>query len=130
MAEDPMRSPTLQPSPQAAALRGLCPRCGASGLFAGFLRFADRCRACGLDYGAFNVGDGAAAFLIMIVGGLVSLLAILVELRWSPPLWVHLLLWLPLTIALTVALLRIAKGLLLALEYRNAAAEGRIRKTD
>ena len=115
------------PAPLDAAVRGLCPRCGAPGLFATFLRFAERCTACGLDYRAFNVGDGAAAFLIMIVGGLVSLLAILVELRWSPPVWLHLLLWLPLTILLTVALLRIAKGLLIALEYRNAAREGRIR---
>ncbi|QEH79514.1 DUF983 domain-containing protein [Sphingomonas sp. C8-2] len=118
------------PAPFDAALRGLCPRCGAPGLFAGFLRFADRCAGCGLDYRAFNVGDGAAAFLILIVGGLVSLLAILVELKWSPPLIVHLLLWLPLTVGLTVLLLRLAKGLLLALEYKNAARESRIVKPD
>ena len=118
------------PAPLDAALRGLCPRCGAPGLFASFLRFADRCAGCGLDYRAFNVGDGAAAFLILIVGGLVSLLAIIVELQWSPPLIVHLLLWLPLTIGLTVLLLRLAKGLLLALEYKNAAREGRIVKRD
>lgn len=122
-------SPT-PPPPVEAAIRGLCPRCGAPGLFAGFLRFADRCGRCGLDYAAFNVGDGAAAFLILIVGGIVSLLAILVELRWSPPLVVHLLLWIPLTIVLTIGLLRIAKGILIALEYRNAAREGRIRKAD
>lgn len=118
------------PAPLDAALKGLCPRCGAPGLFASFLRFADRCPACGLDYREFNVGDGAAAFLILIVGGLVSLLAIIVELKWSPPLLVHLLLWLPLTILLTVVLLRLAKGLLLVLEYRNAAREGRIVKRD
>ncbi|MBD3759862.1 DUF983 domain-containing protein [Rhizorhabdus sp.] len=118
------------PAPIEAALRGLCPRCGAPGLFANFLRFADRCGSCGLDYRDFNVGDGAAAFLILIVGGLVSLLAILVELKWSPPLVVHLLLWIPLTIVLTIVLLRIAKGLLLVLEYRNAAREGRIVKHD
>lgn len=123
-------TPATAPEPLDAALRGLCPRCGAPGLFAGFLRFADRCRSCGLDYGAFNVGDGAAAFLILIVGGLVSLLAILVELKWSPPLLVHLLLWIPLTVLLTVGLLRLAKGLLLALEYKNAAREGRIVKPD
>ncbi|ATE66674.1 hypothetical protein CMV14_21510 [Rhizorhabdus dicambivorans] len=111
-------------------MRGLCPRCGAPGLFAGLLRFADRCGGCGLDYRSFNVGDGAAAFLILIVGGLVSLLAILVELKWSPPLLVHLLLWVPLTLILTVGLLRVAKGLLLALEYKNAAREGRIVKRD
>lgn len=118
------------PAPVEAALRGLCPRCGAPGLFANFLRFADRCGGCGLDYREFNVGDGAAAFLILIVGALVSLLAILVELRWSPPLFVHLILWIPLTVLLTVGLLRFAKGLLLVLEYRNAAREGRIVKPD
>ena len=126
MAEVP--APGAIPSVIEVAVRGLCPRCAAPGLFANFLRFADRCPACGLDYRDFNVGDGAAAFLIMIVGGLVSLLAILVELKYSPPLIVHLLLWIPLTLVLTVGLLRIAKGVLLALEYRNAAREGRIRE--
>ena len=122
--------PAAPPPPLDAAIRALCPRCGAPGLFATFLRFADRCRVCGLDYGMFNVGDGAAAFLIMIVGGLASLCAIIVELAYSPPVWVHLLLWIPLTLILTVGLLRIAKGLLLALEYKNSAREGRIVKRD
>jgi len=127
MAEAPEHR---SPSPVDAALRGLCPRCGAPGLFAGFLRFAERCRACGLDYGSFNVGDGAAAFLILIVGAVVSICAILVELRWSPPLWLHLLLWIPLALGLTVVLLRLAKALLLVLEYKNAAREGRIVRPD
>lgn len=118
------------PTPLNAAVRGLCPRCGTPGMFASFLRFADRCRGCGLDYRAFNVGDGAAAFLILIVGAIVSLSAIMVELEWSPPLLVHILLWLPLTLVLTVGLLRLAKGLLLALEYKNAAREGRIVRRD
>ncbi|MGC6330593.1 DUF983 domain-containing protein [Rhizorhabdus sp. FW153] len=118
------------PQPLQAALRGLCPRCGSPGLFAGMLRFSERCPRCGLDYGSFNVGDGAAAFLILIVGAVVSLLAILVELRWEPPFVVHLILWLPLTLGLTVVLMRFAKGLLLALEFRNAAREGRIVKDD
>ncbi|TZG27779.1 DUF983 domain-containing protein [Sphingomonas montanisoli] len=116
------------PHPAEAALRGLCPRCAAPGLFAGFLRFAHRCPACGLDYDGFNVGDGAAAFLILIIGAIVSVLAIMVELSASPPWWVHVILWLPLTIGLTIVSLRFAKGLLLALEYRNAAREGRIIK--
>ena len=126
----PDSSAPTPPAPLDAAIRGLCPSCGAPGLFATFLRFADRCPSCGLDYRAFNVGDGAAAFLIMIVGALVSLFAIIVELRYSPPLWLHLLLWAPLTLVLTVGLLRIAKGLLLVLEYKNAAREGRIRKPE
>lgn len=114
------------PTPAAAALKGLCPRCGASTLFAGLATFAPRCRACGLDFAAFNVGDGPAAFLIFIVGGIVVALAIALELGVSPPWWVHVLLWVPLTAILTVGLLRIAKGLLLALEYRHRAREGRV----
>jgi uncharacterized protein (DUF983 family) len=61
---------------------------------------------------------------------MISILAITVELKFSPPLWLHLLLWLPLTLILTVVLLRVAKALLLALEYKNAAREGRIAKDD
>ena len=110
-----------------AALRGLCPRCGSKTLFAGIVGFAPKCRACGLDFASFNVGDGPAAFLIFIVGGIVTALAILVELSLSPPWWVHVLLWLPLTAGLTIGLLRLGKGLLLALEYRHRAAEGRIK---
>jgi uncharacterized protein (DUF983 family) len=95
-------------------------------LFAGWIRFADRCSACGLDFATFNVGDGPAAFLTLIIGGLVAALAITVELIFSPPFWVHALLWPPVTLALIIVSLRIGKGVLLALEYRNAAREGRI----
>ena len=86
-----------------------------------------KCRACGLDYSSFNVGDGPAAFLIFIVGGLVVGLAIWVELRFSPPFWVHILLWVPVATTLTLGLLRLAKGLLLALEYKNRAREGQLQ---
>jgi uncharacterized protein (DUF983 family) len=114
------------PTPAEAAFKGLCPRCGNPTLFAGLATFAPKCRACGLDFGSFNVGDGPAPFLIFIVGGLVVGLAIALELSASPPWWVHALLWIPLSTILTIGLLRIAKGLLLALEYRHRAREGRI----
>lgn len=119
-----------EPTPARVALQGLCPRCGSKTLFAGIVRFAPKCRACGLDFASFNVGDGPAAFLIFIVGGIVTALAITVELRLSPPWWVHVLLWLPLTAGLTIGLLRLGKGLLLALEYRHRAAEGRIKSDE
>jgi uncharacterized protein (DUF983 family) len=115
-----------EPTPSAVALRGLCPRCAAKSLYKGLAGFAPRCRACGLDFAGFNVGDGPAAFLILIVGAVVTGLAITLELAAEPPFWVHVLLWLPLTAALVVGSLRIAKGLLLALEYRHRAREGRI----
>ena len=117
---------TLQPPAVQAALKGLCPRCAAPGLFAGVIIFAPACRNCALDYSQFNVGDGPAAFLIMIVGAIVTIAAITVELKFGPPFWVHILLWIPVTAALVVGLLRIAKGALLVLEYRNRAREGRL----
>ncbi|HMC91118.1 MAG TPA: DUF983 domain-containing protein [Allosphingosinicella sp.] len=125
--EVPASAGTTDTTPPAlAALRGQCPQCGAKTLFGGVASFAPRCRACGLDYSSFNVGDGPAPFLIFLVGGLVVMLAILLELKVGPPFWVHILLWLPLTALLVVGGLRFSKGLLLILEYRNRAREGRI----
>lgn len=114
------------PTPFEAGLGGRCPRCGAKTLYAGLLRLAPHCRACGLDIAGFNVGDGPAAFLILIIGGLITGLALWLELAVEPPFWLHLLLWPLLTLLLVVGSLRVAKGWLLALEYKNAAREGRI----
>lgn len=114
------------PDTAQAAIRGLCPKCGAPGLFGGIVRFAPKCSQCGLDFSQFNVGDGPAAFLIMIVGAIVTILAVVVQLQFEPPFWVHILLWVPTTLALVLGLLRIAKGALITLEYRNRAREGRI----
>ena len=113
--------------PFAAAMRGHCPRCGAPGLFDGAIKFADRCRGCGLDYSTFNVGDGPAAFLILIVGAIVTGGAIWVELAFTPPWWVHLI-WIPVAAALTVGGLRLAKAALLAQEYKHRARESRITR--
>jgi uncharacterized protein (DUF983 family) len=128
MAPEPDPSPDEtkgQPGLAEAALFGLCPRCGAKTLFAGWVRFADHCRVCGLDLAAFNVGDGPAAFLTMIIGGLVVVLAVSLQLAVEPPWWVHALLWVPLTTASVVLGLRVAKAALLQSEFRNRAGEGR-----
>lgn len=109
-------------------LANRCPRCGAATLFAGPVGFAARCGQCGLDYNAFNVGDGPAAFLTLIVGAVVVVGAIALELSVGPPFWVHLLIWPIVTLALVIGGLRIGKSALLAAEYRNAAREGRIRE--
>ena len=79
-----------------------------------------------MDYAAFNVGDGAAAFLILIVGAIVTIGAIIVELRYEAPLWVHLV-WIPVGLLLTIGGLRVGKALLLGQEFRTAAREGRIK---
>ncbi|HEY0011515.1 MAG TPA: DUF983 domain-containing protein [Allosphingosinicella sp.] len=122
--------PNAEPTALEVSLGGLCPRCGAKTLFAGFARFATSCRACGLDFTAFNVGDGPAAFLTLGIGALITGLAIALELVATPPWWVHVLIWLPLTIAMVMGSLRYSKGALLALEYRHRAREGRVMDGD
>ncbi|RXZ66685.1 DUF983 domain-containing protein [Pelagerythrobacter rhizovicinus] len=112
-----------QPGIAEAALFALCPRCGGKTLFASGIRFAGRCRTCDLDYDSFNVGDGPAAFLTLLIGAAVTALAISVELAFRPPLWLHALLWVPVTALAVIFGLRIAKGALLASEFRNRAKE-------
>lgn len=114
-----------QPPLARAALHGLCPACSAPTLFAGPTRFAHQCSACGHDFTRYNVGDGPAAFLTLIVGGLVTALAMALEIAVTPPFWVHILLWVPLTAALVIGTLRFAKGALLIQEHHKSAAEGR-----
>jgi uncharacterized protein (DUF983 family) len=106
-------------------LAGDCPRCGAHTLFSGWVRFAPKCRACGLDFASFNVGDGPAAFLIFIVGTIVVVGALVVDGAFSPPWWVHLV-WIPVATALTIGGLRVSKAWLLTQEYKHRAREGRI----
>lgn len=121
-----MTSDWQAPEAAQAALRGLCPRCSAPTLFRNLLAFSDRCPVCELAFSQFNVGDGPAAFLIMIVGAIVTILAISLQLSVEPPFWIHILLWVPLTAFLVVGLLRVAKAVLLILEFRNRAREGRL----
>ena len=114
------------PGTAQAAFGGLCPRCGAKSLYGSLLGFAPRCPFCDLDFGQFNVGDGPAAFLILIVGALVTIGAVMLQLSTEPPFWVHILIWTPLSGFLVIALLRIAKAALVTLEYKNRAREGRL----
>ena len=114
-----------QPGLAEAALFGLCPRCGSRTLFAGWTRFAGNCRACGLDLTRFNVGDGPAAFLTLIVGAVVVILALWLQLAAEPPWWLHVLLWVPLTVVGVILGLRVAKAALLQSEYRNKAGGDR-----
>lgn len=112
-----------QPEFAQAALFGLCPKCGSRTLFEGLAQFTDRCCVCGLDISRFNVGDGPAAFLTLIIGALVVGLALWLEISLAPPLWVHALIWVPVTTGAVLLGLRVAKAALLIAEYRNNARE-------
>lgn len=112
-----------QPGIRQAALFGLCPRCGERTLFDGMVKFSDRCTSCKLDLTRFNVGDGPAGFLTLIIGALIIILALWLDVAASPPFWVHALIWVPFTFASVIVGLRISKAALLAAEFRNKAGE-------
>jgi len=114
--------------PIGRGLRGRCPRCGEGHLFQGFLALRPACERCGLDYGFADAGDGPAVFVILIGGGIVVFAALITEVLFQPPYWLHALLWLPLILIVTLAPLRFLKGLLIALQYHHKAAEGRIER--
>ncbi|MBO6890633.1 MAG: DUF983 domain-containing protein [Roseibium sp.] len=122
--EDKAHFPPVNPA--AAGLAGTCPRCGQGRLFDGFLTVRKSCSACGLDYSFADSGDGPAVFVIMIVGFVIVGLVLFVELTFQPPIWLHLIIWLPLTIGLAAATLRPLKGLMIALQYKHEAREARL----
>ena len=123
----PGTPPGPAPTLVAASLGGLCPQCGGRTLFAGMARFAPECPRCGLPFASFDVGDGPAVFLILIVGTIVAVAAILVDLAYSPRWWVHLV-WLPIMIALTLIGLRIGKAALMYQIFHHSAGEGKLVK--
>ena len=112
----------------AAAMAGLrcaCPRCGKGKLFQGFLTVRPRCETCGLDYGFADSGDGPAVFIMFFAGFVVVGAALITEIVYQPPFWVHAVLWLPLILIVTLGPLRPMKGLMIALQYHHQAAESR-----
>jgi len=113
------------PSPFATGLACRCPRCGEGHLFAGFLKPVNRCESCGLDLAFAEGTEGPAVFIILIVGIVIVGAAAVVEGLFHPPPFVHLLLWLPGTVILSLLLLRPLKATMVALQYRNNAGEGR-----
>ncbi len=112
-------------SPWVAGARSRCPRCGEGHLFSGFLTLGRSCESCGLDYDFADSGDGPAVFIIFVAGTVVVLLWAIVDALFHPPVVVHLMLWIPVTIVLCLALLRPFKATMIALQYANQAREGR-----
>ena len=109
--------------PLATGLACRCPRCGAGPLYEGLLKVAGKCSACGLDFGPHDTGDGPAVFVILILGAAVVGMAIWLEVLAEPAIWVHMAVWPPVIVVLAVLLLRPAKGLLIALHYKNLRHE-------
>jgi uncharacterized protein (DUF983 family) len=127
---------TPEPIPVQATLaqtvaRGLacqCPRCGEGKLYGGFIALRPNCERCGLDYAFIDTGDGPAIFIIMIAGAIVVGAALIVEVKYQPPFWLHAALWLPLILATTLLPLRSMKSLLIALQFHHKASEGQLTR--
>ncbi len=119
-----------QQSPISTGLAGRCPRCGQGKLFNGFLKIADRCPVCGLDLSKADSADGPAFFIMLLVPAVVIPIAMWVEFSHQPPLWLHALLWTPLIIGLSVALLRPLKGVMVALQFKHQASDSGTEQYD
>ena len=113
---DPAVTP---PNPILAGLAGRCPRCGKGKMFSGFLRLKPACETCGLDYSFVDAGDGPAVFVILFLGLIVVGLAAIVEIKFAPPLWLHMVLWTPLILGGAILMLRPLKAGLIALQYKH-----------
>ncbi len=106
-----------------AGFKGRCPRCGTGALFDGYLTLAKKCNHCDLDNDYADSADGPAVLVILVAGFIVVFMAMLVEIYYMPPYWVHAILWLPLGILIPLGMLRPLKGWFIALQYRNSAKQ-------
>ena len=116
----------LQPTASQVGLRNCCPRCGEGRLFDGLLSPAQRCMNCDLDYSFIDSGDGPAVFVILIIGFLITGMAMTLQAALSPPVWVHMIVWTPVVIFLCIWALRFSKGVMIAMQFQTKAKEGEL----
>lgn len=117
--EDMRVSETGAPSLVTAALLGRCPRCGKGSVFKGLLDIRETCEVCGLDLRAHDAGDGPAVAGIFVIGAIAVGLALWVDVRFEPPLWVHAVIWPIVVLPLSVLTMRWAKAALVGLQWRH-----------
>ena len=126
MGPEERRFPPI--SAVSTGLAGRCPRCGDGRMFQGFLTLAPKCDVCGLDFSFADSGDGPAVFVSLIGGFLVLGAALALDMAYEPSIWVYIVFFLPLALIVCLGLLRPLKGLLIASQYQNSAAPGRLEK--
>jgi uncharacterized protein (DUF983 family) len=105
--------------PVRAALLGRCPRCGSGPLFSGVLAVRECCPDCGLDLRPHDAGDGPAVAGVFLVGAITVIAALVIDARYQPPLWLHALVWPVVILGLSLFVMRLAKALLVGLQYRH-----------
>ncbi|MGL4242200.1 MAG: DUF983 domain-containing protein [Beijerinckiaceae bacterium] len=105
-----------------------CPRCGNGKLFDGFLGLKPSCQSCGLSYDFADAGDGPAVFVILGAGAVMAALVLWTEVTYEPPLWLHAVVFLPLTLIVCLAMLRPLKASLIHRQYVMRAEQGRVQR--
>lgn len=116
----------MQPASAGQVIgRGCCPRCGTGALFQRFLSLRPGCAHCGLDFRPLDQGDGPAALVMLAAGAIAGGLALVIEINFAPPYWVHAVVLLPVILIVSAGLLRLTKAALIFQTYRLHAAEGR-----
>lgn len=116
-----MPNATQTPSLATAMWRGFrcrCPHCGEGSLFKSFLKVADECPACGEEFHHHRADDFPAYLVIVIVGHIIVPMVLALETHVAPPYWIHFALWIPLTLAMCLALLQPIKGAIVALQWQ------------
>lgn len=105
------------PQSISRGFRCKCPACGEGGLFYKYLKVVDQCPACGEDLHYQRADDAPPYLTIMAVGHIIVPALFIVEKLWKPAIWVHMVLWLPLTVMLSLALLPMFKGAVVGLQW-------------
>lgn len=117
-------------NPVSVGIRGRCPRCGRGHIFSGLLKLKPRCEVCGLDLSFADPADGPAFFSSLAMSGPVLGFIMWLDAMYSPPVYVHLLVDVPLLLLACVLPLRPLKGWLVASQYYNKAEVGQLAKSE
>lgn len=97
---------------------GRCPNCGGGRLFGRFLKVVDHCEACGEEFHHHRADDFPAYLVIVVVGHVIVPMVLSLETAYAPPYWLHALIWGPLTLFMSLALLQPTKGLVVAMQWQ------------
>ena len=108
-----------QQSSIKTGLRCACPRCGQGKLFTGILTIREKCTVCDFDFGRLNADDGAAFFIIVLYSAIILPLAAWFQFALDPPIWVHLVIWLPIIVFGAILLMRPFKAWLLTQQFKH-----------
>ena len=96
-----------------------CPNCGKGRLFGKYLKVADHCEECGEEFHHHRADDFPAYLVIIVVGHVIVPAVLAVETAYSPPYWLHFLIWLPLTLVSSLGLLQPTKGAIVGLQWQT-----------